>query len=430
MDKIGKKPTNAIMRRLGASEAYATGLQMKAAGTLLVVGAFGFPERIAPDTLKRTLAALMVRFPLLRATVSHDADGYPVFVDSLTVDDVPIAVKAADGADTWSCVFDDELQKPLDHARGLWRVVLIDGAEGSEQSWLLVAMDHAITDGTSWVAFAGAFDRFHAAGRSGPIGGESPGAVLAPAEQRLAASGFTPARAVKPVTDEPWRHAEAAALSERRTRYLHTVIEASAITALIARCHARKVTITDIMLAALARALAGLAGTPDRFVITVPHNVRDVPEPPIDHGEMGLYVVEISVVCERRPCLDSDPWTLAADLATQVRAGVEPSMMVDPDYDPKAVDGAIAREADGARRTFSKVVLSNLGVQKITRGADGLDVDQCYIGVSQRSGDTAFFVTAMTIDGALNVSIGACQPLISIADHNSVAERFLTTLTA
>jgi hypothetical protein len=114
-----------MMRRLGFTEAFFTEVQARGAGTMMVVGCFGFRGSLAPETLKDTLAALHRRFPLLRATVSRDVDGFPVFVETVSFDDVPVRIMAGDSADHWARIFDDEFDRPLDHGRALWRVTLL-----------------------------------------------------------------------------------------------------------------------------------------------------------------------------------------------------------------------------------------------------------------------------------------------------------------
>jgi hypothetical protein len=90
----------------------------------------------------------------------------------------------------------------------------------------------------------------------------------------------------------------------------------------------------------------------------------------------------------------------------------------------QAVDGIV----DPQRPAFANAVLSNLGVPAIGEGSDGLAVDRLYIGVSMHAGANAFFITAATIGGAHDISLGACHSLILPAAHRAVSERFMQCL--
>jgi hypothetical protein len=217
-------------------------------------------------------------------------------------------------------------------------------------------------------------------------------------------------------------------MQARKTRYLHMRLDEAEMHDLIARCHADRVTVTDAMMAAYAKAVAGSEPSPARFVLAVPHNIRDSVKPPISSGDMGAFVVEIPVECDSAQCGDADFWTLAAALGHGLREALPAAMAADPDYDMEMLGQAVDGIVDPQRPAFANAVLSNLGVPAIGEGSDGLAVDRLYIGVSMHAGANAFFITAATIGGALDISLGACHSLILPAAHRAVSERFMQCL--
>lgn len=113
-----------------------------------------FPVKIRgtvrAENLRIALAKIQQKHPLLRTRIKEDAAGYPHFVSSNNLEEIPVRVVERLGEEDWQQQSKIEWRKLFDGENlPLARVVWIKGTEVSD---LLLVCPHCICDGTTFVA--------------------------------------------------------------------------------------------------------------------------------------------------------------------------------------------------------------------------------------------------------------------------------------
>ncbi|WP_202919299.1 condensation domain-containing protein [Saccharothrix deserti] len=298
--------------------------------TLNVSARVRIEGELSTVALRRALAALQARHPLLRLAITASASGTdPRFLPT----DNPIPLREViltQSEDTrWVREVDEqELAVSIDWGSGpLARAVLI--TQPGHIHDLVITVAHCISDGTTllsllrqWVRLAAeppaadqtvasgpvrpaVEDLFPARYRGGPGGlsdknaadEEDPGAVQGEVG-RLTADRFVP-------------------FHQRRTRLLHRFLASDALENLTLACKREGATVHGVLAAAMVSAVARDAGTPSptHFTIGSPVSFRDELDPPPSQDEVGPYVSAVHSVVQHRP---DDLWSMARSITGDI----------------------------------------------------------------------------------------------------------------
>ncbi|OEJ93682.1 phthiocerol/phthiodiolone dimycocerosyl transferase family protein [Streptomyces thermolilacinus] len=301
---------------------------------LNVIGRVRVHGRVSPARWRSSLAALQAAHPLLRVAIEADAagreprfvpvDGRPVPLDHRVLDE------ADDTGDAWQRVVDRELVNGrIDWSTGPLATATVLTGRGPDGEFhdLMLSLLHVVADGTTVVSLVRQWAEL-AAGRPA-----EPRAVLPPAEDLFPAghrsdAGASAARA-KAERDEndlgrlrPRRVEadRAVPFEQRRTRFLHRSLDASALDRLAGACRARGATVHGVLTAAMVRAVAADAGAADGtwYSIGSPVDFRGDLEPPVPPDDVGSYVATIPSLVEH--VADRPLWETAREISADLRA--------------------------------------------------------------------------------------------------------------
>lgn len=300
--------------------------------TLNVISRVQVRGALDEASLRRGLAALQARHPLLRTVIEHDAGLSPRWVPS----DRPIPLRCAvrEGDDQWVRECNEvELVERVDTDVGpLIRVTALLGKDGAHD--LLVVVPHIIADGTTVLSLAKQLLELTADPASHAM------RVLPPAEElrppqftgeegaaRLAAQNARDAELMSP---RPGRvePTTPVAQEERRTRLIHRELTDEQVDEISRRAKLYGTTVHGALTAALVQAAArDSAVKHERFAVGSPIDFRGELVPPVLPDEVGTYVATVpSVVSTALPF-----WELAraitADLAERKAEGYHFNLM-------------------------------------------------------------------------------------------------------
>lgn len=223
--------------------------------------------RIPAGRLESAAAALVAEYPLLRMGISDDAGRNP-WMRPLPAPRIPVRRTQSRDSGAWLRVIDGELAEPFDVAHGLARITdIVAGADsGSEFHDIVLTISHIIADGRSLLVVLRKLIDYAADG-TGAVAARPP----VPAADDLiplSARGFrrwahtTLGDQIGALVRRPRRLTGAVtALSDRRTRVVHRVLDREALAALVADCRRAGVTVHAILTAAVADVIG--AAEPD-----------------------------------------------------------------------------------------------------------------------------------------------------------------------
>ncbi|WP_157555211.1 phthiocerol/phthiodiolone dimycocerosyl transferase family protein [Nocardia crassostreae] len=290
--------------------------------------------RLPEARLARAAAALVAEYPLLRVGVRDDARRGPRF-HALAEPRLPVRRVVSEDPETWLRELDREMVEGFDVGAGLARVVDVVRYPGTpaEQHDIILTISHIIVDGRSLMAALRKLIEFADQGRDDAEASRSPGRLpippsdyLVPAGARgfwryayttlhdqIAAYALRPRRlpAARPV-----------ALAERRTRVVHRVLEADALTGLAADCRRAGVTVHGALAAAVALAVAKCGATDVAGVVGIgsPVDFRSALVPQPDPDELGIYAPVLAGFVRYGPGMSL--WDMARSVNRQVARGV------------------------------------------------------------------------------------------------------------
>jgi NRPS condensation-like uncharacterized protein len=260
---------------------------------------------ITVGLLDRAAAALVAEHPLLRVSITTDADGTnPAFMPSTGA--TPIRRVNGDDLEWERQVDQHEVDTPLDSQRGpLVRIVDVALDSSDEAHDLLLTVSHIIADGTTALSLLRRLvehaDRLSVVAcvddvvKSRPVVG-APEELL-PARYRgvrgmatFAAFGLADllaATMARPRQLVP----ESIVGPQRRTRFVRRMLSSTQLDTLTRRCRAEGVTVHGALAAAMAMAIGPAAAQRDsgRICIGSAINVRGELCPPVSADEVGAY---------------------------------------------------------------------------------------------------------------------------------------------
>ncbi|WP_330184287.1 hypothetical protein OHB26_12215 [Nocardia sp. NBC_01503] len=260
--------------------------------------------RLTPEQLAGAAAAVVAEHPLLRVGITATADGTDPRFAPLALPELTIRTVHADPSDTDAVtreVDTVELRTPIPVSGTLARLVDVAKAVGTERESheLILTMAHVIADGTGILALLRRLVELAAAGARVPVTRPAMPAV----DDRLPTGIGGTARivagmladqviagAARPIRMTP--EIEVAPVN-RRTRLITREISGADLTALVAVCRRRGVTVHGAINAALATAVAGEVTPGRRVRVPVGSPVDFRAELGVDETELGSFVATI-----------------------------------------------------------------------------------------------------------------------------------------
>jgi hypothetical protein len=291
---------------------------------------------ITTDLLERATAALAAEHPLLRVSITADADGTnPAFVPSAGA----TPIRSVNGDDLeWERQVEHELGTPLDWRGGpLVRIVDVVLDSPDEAHDLLLAGSHIIGDGVTalsllhrLVEHAGRLARLSLAGRVNDAVASRP--VVGAPDDRLsardrgargvatfAATGMADRLAAAMLRPSRLEPELVVPLPQRRTRVVRRTLTAAQLDRLRRQCAAEGVTVHGALTAAMAMVIGPAAAqkASGRIHIGSPVNIRADLDPPVSVDEVGAYVAMTQSIL--RFGGDRDLWSIARQANRSVR---------------------------------------------------------------------------------------------------------------
>ncbi|WP_019926106.1 FAD-dependent monooxygenase [Nocardia sp. BMG111209] len=290
---------------------------------LHIVSRIRVDGELTADAVRRGLAALVRRHPMLHATVSSDEGRDPRFVP---VEAQPIPLREVI-SDDWTGEIDTELRERFAPDAPLLRATLVTAAPGRHD--LILTSVYTIADAVTILSFARQVLEFAAAGTTGWV----PEIPALPGPEALLPSEFRGADGKRAALDRlradaqrdgrlaPVRLAADAevAPAQRFTRAVRATVTGADYRALLAACRAHEVGPHSVVAAALARAAATDTGAPQaHYTVGVSVLFREHLAPPLDESRTGAYQAMLGLPIPAGPPL----WAVAAEVERELGARV------------------------------------------------------------------------------------------------------------
>ncbi len=410
-----------VLRGLDPAERYFWLLGHGANMNLVVLAELA--RRLDPEDLRRALAAVQRRHPLLRARVDV-VDGEPVFVE--VAGEIPLSALAA--PDDVVGAVGAMLNRPFDPDPGpLVRCVHLDG-EGGDRSVVALIVHHALADARGGVR---ALQQVLRRAAAGDAGDETVSAVVPPPLHERFPAGLQRPRAAVEVlsTIRAERDGQAApsvfpfhrrGAADRVTRYAALVIDPPAAARLVSEARREGVSVTGTIAASVLQAGAALFGNGgDRTIcLAVPTDLRARVQPPIGDDDV---VLAIGVLCTPYLVSDTTKGTLARVIGEQITREVDrgESHL----FYRFARAGAFPVSAEGIESfgtsmaaTPQNIAVSNLGV--IDDAGDPPWVRRMTFALSPSANQVAFAsVTMYRGELVVNVATDEAKLPVSVAEQ-------------
>jgi hypothetical protein len=396
---------------------------MHTSGTFVVGHAARISGPVTETTVRRALAVVQHRHPLLRV---HVPEGGRDFVSDGT-GPVPLRVVARDSEDHWQRVFEDELNAPIPYgAHPLIRAVLLTGGPSPDHELVLIS-SHAVIDGAGGVTLLrdimNACVEAHE-GRTSP--GESlelipPLEACLPAwmyekrvRPRFKVAGILPIdRRVAP--------------SKRKSRVLLRVVDAAQTARLSAKCREQRCTVNAALCAAGLRACRVVAGDHDQeFGLSTNVSLRERLTPPVAIDHLGTYIS--SVLTHHRVATRSEFWPLAREVKDAIALAVERvEYLANVDA---ILWGSVARLV--ARHLLPRMRAGRLHALNVTNVGripyspefGPFRVESYFAASSQHRVGSSMQIAVQTLGGAMCIAFVFADPILLAARGEQFVEAF------
>jgi len=365
------------------------------------------------DALGRAVSLVAARHPLLNCSLDIQSDKVTLVESAEPAGRFEIArAKVIDQEASAR----DLLEKGLDEADAeLWRVVLVQLDDSSDQWLLAMLCNHAVADGLSLVTF---FDQVLTTYASRA---DTAGDVMGIPELPETLAGVD----IAPSTDAPdmveWPVSECVAPDKCRVGLVDVPLAVRSVDRLLAACQRERVSFTNLLTVAVLRA-QGLYG---RAKVTTAVDIRRRVTPPISEEHFGCYagVVEATVPAE------DDIWEHARRSAVFQFRGKNRLIMPVP-------NGAILVHMMRARidraleagEFAAGCSISDLGPVPIQSSYGEVSVESMLLANRQTAGLYSVFVSAYQFDGALHFNLSYADPLLSPAEVKELGRRIAAIL--
>ena len=388
----------------------------------LVTQLFAGRGAIDKALLNRALQEAQSHHPLLHCRIIEE-DRQFVFEPDVMPDVTAIEFRSTDGQTGF-----DIAEQLMGEGVGerLWRIVFVESTKGENCWYLIMLCHHAICDAQSTSALLEdlletyvAMEQGAKAKRPSPSRSVSPAGLAATvSEQESRASDCS--------VESEWPIAQFAPLDKRRVRWVKVPLNPDILDSLLSSCRREKVSLTNLIAAALIRA----SGQRDCCRVSTAIDFRNRFEPPVKRDQFGCF---IGMVESTIPTAEGI-W----EQARQCR-------LYQFQKSDSAVRSAVAKPAKLVLKTLmmSRIsnslqqgnfaagcAVSNLGVLQIPERIGSLHIDEIQFTSPQLAGLYSLFLSVVSHAGRIYMSISYADPLLSTGDIQNLMQKFVGELTA
>lgn len=420
--RMGEKRMRIVLRPLGHMESMMTLMHMHYRGATQGAQFVTLDRKIPTAQIVSAARTLFDSYVALRCAIDQQGNEF-LFVDGVTFDDVPIRHAVVGRRDEVRNMMLHEVAVPVDPSIALWRLVVIDHLDDSEQSILFVG-HHAILDVDGIYALMDELLSFVDAA----VGGKSYAAAsypLAPAIDtylqapagKLAAAPATPAIPFEKYVP----------VSERRTAISSCTLSATQWHSLGVRCNNDGIKSNSLLMAAVCCAAidAGLSSPLVSCRSAV--SLRDLARlGSATADRLGCYIGIAETTLE---CGNGDMQHIARDYEKKLLTYIVRSLSRRPEFSMTSLLERIAVLRDSTS-FLQGIAISNLGEVRMRRQYDNFTVlDFCPVA-NRVAGNFAFVGHVYLFGEELRVDFVYTKPLISKETVDRVRRAFIYRVEA
>lgn len=397
------------LRPLGQIETAMAGLHEQA-GTTQTSSLLRLGGVLNAALLRAAAALLWQRHPLLQASIQEDGERL-YYARNAHLDDLPIRSLTLSDVGDALAQLEQELNRPLDPSRGLWKLALLS-EPGQHQHHLILTCHHAIVDALSLTLLLGELLQFCQALLHGSATPPDP-STLAPAlEHFLGAPGPAPMTSNLPAPTYQQR----APLEQRRTRVQVLSLATPQLQRLQRDARAAGLSLNALLGAALLQACEAI-GLGQQIRLNSAVSLRQRAAQPIANDQLGCYIGVVG--CDLQVS-DRSLLALAQDYQQQLQQALQQADRANPGASLTQVRQRCAQLIQ-AEVFVQGVALTNHG--RIALPETPAFVLHDYLNVACRSaGNFAVAVHATTFAERLNLSFTYVTPLIDSARIVALSE--------
>ncbi len=405
-------PGSGLQRPLGLTETICAEYFRQVPCGLQVVAAVTIDRELPRDAVREAAERVRQAHPVLASVLQREAGGRwrfgPAGPDA-------VEVRGAPSGSAWRDRFRAALQEPLDPARALWRLEVVERPTDAPQtSALILVAHHAAVDGESALTILTEL-----------LQSARPTALPAlPAlEDLLPDVPASPGAAAGAVAEGAWPVLQEAPTGQRTFGFLTLEVPGDVLAAVHTRAQEEGTTVTSALMVALCAASRALPDTTDTIGFNVPADARGRVTPPLDAQTVGAYFVRSHIFADRSDA-PRDPWALARDLAHAAHADVSACLRRPAAWTTDEVAALVRRQCDDRRSHFDLAfLLTNLGAVRLPD-----DVHGFWFTTVQSTGVEAFVVSAATLADTLHLGVAWPDPLVDRASGETLAQAFRDAL--
>lgn len=405
---------------------------------------------VSEQNLGQALFTLMVRHPLLRATLeSEEEKPYRFQIQDIGQGLVPPLITknrptrpnfTADETNEDTRYLENATFRPFGPGNLLWRIEFYRAKD--KQHALLCHFHHAISDHTSLALFAHDLLRL----LSGHVANMSGLPLMKNMEAYMVRDVLEPSEGNRSQTEQPSAvipvFEKDAPFAERRTRNIYRQIPAPLIRTLRERCHEKSLDLPTLLGAAMALASQGEAGPGAHVPMTTVFDARQFcAEPGAIKGSFSKeHFGYFALVQGSTPCLSENIWetavnhrdSLATALATTEAAGYVPN-----EVDKEALweDFNSGLKAINAGKIFPSGVAVFIGEaqeprpgETATRNYGSLEVEGSWLWTAQQTGLFKATLCGYLLHDQFYACISHPYPLLSRYKAIEIADQFVALL--
>lgn len=379
------------------------------------------------EALQAALEALACHHPMLRCTLVEEAE---CLLHLAPESARPLALEAepaeADGA--WVQAFEQALETPLQPWESLWRARLL---VGQEQLDLILTLHHVACDGVSVTQLALdlaalCVDPERLAGRpTPPLVYDIGPRLVAPWSFAAATRWIRLSWAFEHPRPQAWPYTVAAPLRERRQRLLCVQLPLTQLHARYPKEQRGAVTLNELMVTALGRALGEAGACAGRVLLLVPVSLRGALQPPLPPEHLGLAVstYTLGLPTGGRGPLLAQARGVGRRMRRARRQRALPIRAIPPAI---TEDWACAYYDPDIPSFQSGVALTNSGAWP---AAPGGRLQHLYVNSCRLAGDTALALSVRSVGARLFACLGFVEPLLEAELAEAALSRWVALLT-
>ena len=368
------------------------------------------------------------KYQALRCTVQFEQGTFAFFETVREVDVRQVSVSDATGFR--GAVHEhylDELNRPLDAASSLWRLLLVSGP-GHDDAALVMTCHHAIMDGAGMFVLADQLlahvDRAMAGVRQEPTASmmlaPEVDSFLAPERARVPES--TPA----PAQTQAMPHRRQVPLEQRRTFVEYCELSEDAHRSLRRRAALERLSINVLIAAAMARAFAELGFDLEQVPLKTAISLRQfAPEPYAAPSRLGCFISVANTP------ISLDPARSLSQLAECYLKTLNDAF-AGCAANPGEAPARLAKKLEQLRdsQSFAEGIgLTNVGPVSITREFRHFRVVGYAGAANRRAGNVALVVSPSSFGDELGLPITFTEPAMDRMSVRHFANRLVRELS-